>query len=710
MLRFFSRAVVASLLFIGSLTQPMAGQARPVLARAGAPDTHPSLHITRRELVAEGHVFGSAGSYEKIVGTIDFQLDPADPRNAAITDLDKAPRNAAGRVQYSTDVYVLHPIDPSGWNHRVVYEVNNRGRKTMLGPYDFAIANNDPTALEDFGDALLLNRGYALVWAGWQGDLLPAPNLMTVRVSLATEADGSPIQQRIAVEYTDDLSFPPDGSATCVALSGAAPYYAYPPVPAEMANAQLWVRDSDSSEPPAADIPKGALVPQDQWSFASPTQLCLPSGFQGGKVYELDYVATNPLVLGVGYAATRDVLSFFRYASADEQGTPNPLDIDGGVQHVLGYGSSQSGAYVRDFIYQGFNEDLAGRRVMDGVHVHIGAAFLGQGENYRFGQLNPWSDQHRGRIYPSVTFPFNWGVRENPLVVNGTTRGPREDGILKRPETDPLVVQTNSSNEFRWGGAGLVATDGFGHDVALPDNVRYYVLAGTQHAAGVGATPTMGICQQPNNPTNQAPAMRALFTALDQWVAERAEPPPSRYPTVAAGTLVSPEPASMGFPAIPGVKYAGVYNAMGEKDYGPGVSGNRGVITNWHPAFVATYKVLVPRSDALGMDLGGLRVPNAGVPIATLTGWNLRRAPYTEGDLCGLSGMFLPLPETDSKAVSSGDPRPSLETLYGTHAGYVQAMTDYVNELVQDRYLLPEDAAQAIQDAAASDVLNTGSG
>jgi alpha/beta hydrolase family protein len=167
---------------------------------------------------------------------------------------------------------------------------------------------------------------------------------------------------------------------------------------------------------------------------------------------------------------------------------------------------------------------------MDGVHVHIGAAFLGQGENYRFGQLNPWSDQHRGRIYPSVTFPFNWGVRENPLVVNGTTRGPREDGILKRPATDPLVVQTNSSNEFRWGGAGLVATDGFGHDVALPDNVRYYVLAGTQHAAGVGATPTMGICQQPNNPTNQAPAMRALFTGLDQWVTEGTEPPPSRYP------------------------------------------------------------------------------------------------------------------------------------------------------------------------------------
>jgi alpha/beta hydrolase family protein len=203
--------------------------------------------------------------------------------------------------------------------------------------------------------------------------------------------------------------------------------------------------------------------------------------------------------------------------------------------------------------------------------------------------------------------------------------------------------------------------------------------------------------------------MRALFTALDQWVTDATEPPPSRYPTVADGTLVTPDPASVRFPAVPGVKYAGVYNAVGEKDYGPGVSGNRGVITNWHPAFIATYDVLVPRSDPLGIDVGGLRVPNAGVPTATLTGWNLRRAPYMDGDLCGLNGMFVPLPETDAQAASSGDPRPSLETLYGTHAGYVQAVTGYVNELVQDRYLLPEDAAQAIQDAATSDVLNAGS-
>jgi hypothetical protein len=372
---------------------------------------------------------------------------------------------------------------------------------------------------------------------------------------------------------------------------------------------------------------------------------------------------------------------------------------------VLGFGASQSGVYLRDFLYQGFNEDLAGRRVMDGVQVHIAGALLGQGENYRFGQLNPWSDQHRGRIYPNVTFPFNYGVRENPLVVEGIVEGPRFDGILKRPQTDPLVIQTDSSNEYRWGGAGLVDTDGFGADVPLPWNVRHYLIAGTQHGAGVGAQPVLGLCQQVNNPIRQAPAMRALFAALDLWVTRRIEPPASRRPTVAAGTLVPPDQASTGFPDIPGVNYSDYYNEMGEKDYGPGVSENRGVITNWHPDFLASYEVLVPKTDELGIDLDGVRVPRNGAPIATATGWNVRAAPYTEGDLCGLQGMYLPLPETRAEAGASGDPRPSLEELYGSHGGYVGAVAVYVARALRQRHLLPKDAIQAIVEAAETDVL-----
>ncbi|MDQ6674695.1 MAG: alpha/beta hydrolase domain-containing protein [Chloroflexota bacterium] len=699
------RGVGAAALLVGALLgRPAPGSASPVDADAAPDPSHAVLHVTARSVVADGHAFGSAGAYERLVGSMDFRLDPTDPRNAVITDLRYAPRDSHGLVAYSTDVYLLRPVDPAGWNHKLVYEVNNRGNKLLFAALQDTAVNNDPTALSDFGNGFLLNQGYALVWAGWEGDRLPATGVLTIRVPTAHQPDGSAIAQRIAVEYTDDLNFPPNGAVNCLPLSGSPAFYTYPAVGADMLSAQLWARPSDSSRPPDVGIPWGTPVPRDQWSFADSTHLCLRGGFQGGQNYELQYLAQDPLVLGLGYAATRDVLAFLRNRPTDAAGTPNPLAEGGGVQHVLGWGASQSGAYLRDYLYQGFNEDLAGHRVMDGVQVHIGGALLGQGENYRFGQLNPWSDQHRDRIYPNVTFPFNYGVRDNPLVRNGSLAGVPTDGILKRP-TDPVVIQTDSSAEYWWGAAGLVDTDGFGHDVALPTNARHYLIAGTQHFVVAGATPVRGICQQPNNPTSQAPALRALFAALDGWATAGIEPPSSLRPTVGDGTLVPPDTGSVGFPALPGVAYSGAYNEAGEKDYGLGVGQNRGIITNWHPTFRATYRVLVPRSDALGIDLGGLRVPQVGVPAATLTGWNLRGEASTVGDLCGLNGMDVPLPATRALAAAAGDPRPSLEMLYGSHAGYVDAMSRYVEGQVGARTLLREDADRAVQQAAASGVL-----
>jgi hypothetical protein len=679
----------------------------------GSATTSAVLHITGTSVVADGHSFGRAGPYEKIVGTIDFQLDPSDPHNAVITDIQNAPRNAQGMVEYSTEFYLLRPVNPQGWNHKLLYEVNNRGNKLILAAMNDASTNlNDPTTVADFGNGFLLKRGYAILWAGWEGDALPATGLLTIRVPTAVQPDGSPITGQIAVDYSEPLDFASDGSTKCMPLSGSAGFYSYPAVVSEMSNAQLYVRESDSPRPPAVPIPQGTLVPKSQWSFQSPTEICLEGGFKSGMVYELDYVAENPLVLGIGYAATRDVVSFFRYFDKDSAGTPNPLATDGGVKYALGWGASQSGAYLRDYLYQGFNEDLSGRKVFDGVDIDVGAAFLGQGENYRFGQLNPWSDQHRARIYPSVTFPFNFGVRENPLVVQGIVQGPRFDGILKRPNTDPLVIQVDSSSEYWWGAEALETTDGFGHDVPLPANARKYLIAGTEHFVIAGSQPTFGSdneCQQLSNPVTRWPAVRALFVALDQWVSEKIPPPPSLYPTVAGGTLV-PNPTDrkgVGFPEIPGVEYDGFYNETGEKDFGPGVVNNGGVITNWHPSFFNTYQVLVPKVDKIGIDLGGVRVPQVGVPIATLTGWNLRRAGFAEGDICGLNGMYLPLPATDQDAAAAGDPRPSLQSLYGTHGGYVAAMAAYVTQQVLQRYLLPEDAAQAIKDAAQSDILRS---
>lgn len=595
-----------------------------------------TLRIARQETVAGGYQFGPAGAYEKLVGTIAFEVDPADPRNAAIIDLDRAPRNARGLVEYDTDFYLLRPLDMDRWNGKLFFEVNNRGNKRTFNYVQTSAASqprlNDPTAPEDFGDAFLLRQGYAIAWAGWEGDVLPGGGRMTIRLPVPREADGGPIAQRIVVEFHDRY-FAPDGSTTRLPLSGSPDFASYPAVGGEMANAELRVRPSDSPRPSGPDIPAGTLVPRDQWSFASPTEIALPGGFQPGQVYELSYVAQDPRVMALGYAATRDVVSFLRHSSRDSAGTPNPLAVGDGVTHVLGQGISSSGMYLRDFLYQGFNEDLAGRPVFDGLSIHIPGAhklFL----NYRFAQPNPFSVQHRDRYMPYVGFPFNYGVRENPLVAGGTMDGPSEDGILKRPATDPLVIHTDTSTEYWQFQAALVNTDGFGRDVPLPAGVRQYLLSGLHHAVTPGAPPALGLCQQPSNPTHAGPALRALITALDGWVTAGTPPPPSRRPTVADGTLVPTDRASTGFPAIPGVAYNGLYNAAAERDFGPRVAGNRGIIDNWrHAVVLQEYEVLVPATSRVGIDEGGVPVPQVAVPTATLTGWNLRRAPHTEGDI-----------------------------------------------------------------------------
>jgi hypothetical protein len=664
------------------------------------------LHTTSRELVANGHAFGDAGPYEKIRGTVELQVDPNNPRNAIITDIELAPRNAEGLVTFDADFMILRPADMSRWNRKLVAEVNNRGNVLLFIALAGTSGGNDPSTVADFGNGLLLEDGYALAWVGWAPDVRPGGGRQTIRVPRPTFADGTPVRQRITIELADEFNFPVDGSATCVPLSGSPTIAGYPAVLSEAASAELLVRTSDSPRPSAPWIPLGTLIPRDQWFFDGPDRICLTGNFQPGKVYQLNYVAEDTRIMGLGYAAWREFGAFLRYRAADDAGVPNPLAPHGGVAYSIIFGASQSGVYLRDFLYQGFNEDLAGRRVFDGMHVHIAGA-VKLGLNYRFGQIHPWSTQRRDRHIPQVTFPFNYGVRINPLVAAGLMSGPLYDGILKRPATDPLVVQTDSSNEYWWAQASLVDTDGFGNDVPMPSNARHYVITGTQHFARAGAVPALGTCQQLNNPVHQGPAMRAIFMNLDAWVSQGIAPPASRRATVRNGLLVPPENREqVGFPAIPGVTYNGFYNALGELDFGPSARENRGIITNWgHPPVIAEYRVLVPKVDNLGIDRGGVEVPQVGVPTATLTGWNLRRAPFAEGDLCELNGMYLPLAETEADKRDAGDRRPSLEELYGSHRGYVNAVSHFVRESVRDRFLLSQDAAQAIEDADRSDVL-----
>jgi hypothetical protein len=372
--------------------------------------------------------------------------------------------------------------------------------------------------------------------------------------------------------------------------------------------------------------------------------------------------------------------------------------------------------YYRDYLYQGFNADEQGRRVCDGVFIDIPGVqklFL----NYRFAQPNPFTVQHRERYVPDTNFPRTYQVRNNPLFGHDDDgerdddrdgdHGEERDGILKRPQTDPKVIHTDTATEWWQFRSSLVDTDENGRrDLRHPHDVRRYLFASKQHFPTKGATPTRGTanrqCQQVSNQSHYGPSARALLAALDDWVRRDRPPPDSRVPRIADGTLVPPDQASTGFPRIPGVTYSGRYNGSGDRDFGPRVEGNSGVIDNLVPVVLSRHRVLVPRVDKVGNDLGGIRQPEVEVPTATLTGWNTRTAEFTDGDLCDLNGMTIPLLRTRAERMAAGDPRPSLEELYRSHQDYVSKVAASARALQAQRLMLQEDVDAYIAEAMAA--------
>jgi hypothetical protein len=455
--------------------------------------------------------------------------------------------------------------------------------------------------------------------------------------------------------------------------------------------------------------PERAILP-DRWAFATcdrdastgqvdhvspnPQSICLFDGFDPTQLYELTYTARDPRVSGIGFAATRDFISFLRHADADADGTPNP--IAGQISTVICSGGSQAGHYLRSYIYQGFNEDTAGRKTCDGTIVITGAAQKSE-LNSRFPNPEHSTAWSRGGIYPRVIFPFSYGVTTDPITG-------RTDGILKRPASDPLVMQIDTENEYWQSNASLVGHDGLGHPLSLPENARYYVMAGAQHTSGTPSA--MSICQQPTNPMSYAVFTRALLVALDEWVRDGTPPPPSRYPRADDATLVAVDQAT-GFPAIPGVTFLPYPTPAAARDYGPSF-GPAGGIPTMMPGVVLPgkeYRVLVPTTDSDGHDVAGLRRPDeVEVPLATHTGWNTRRAGFREGELCGLNGMLVPLARTQSERLETGDPRPSIEERYPTHADYVARIEAAATALHDQRYLLDEDVQAMLRAASERDV------
>ncbi|HSN93066.1 MAG TPA: alpha/beta hydrolase domain-containing protein [Anaeromyxobacteraceae bacterium] len=722
--------LLAPLLAIAFTLSPLAASARVT-----------RLEIASRELVAGGAPFGAAGPYEKLTGTVYFEVDPRNAHNAAVFDLDHAPRNARGLVEFSADAVILRPVDMRLGNGALLFEVNNRGNKISGTMYDSnspAANGNDPRSANDFGTGFVLREGFVWAWVGWGADIAPGNSRLTVSFPIAMQ-DGRPITERILTEFCDrNFGGAAPGTLFTLPLSGSAAFKSYEAVSADpvQAEAELRARPSDSPRPSGPEIPAGELVPTSRWAFGrcpsgaaslvpGTTDLCVFDGFRNDRVYELRYRATGSPVMGLGYVTSRDFVSFLRHAQADDAGNPNPA---AGIDTTLCAGISSSGMYYRDYLYQGFNADERGRRVCDAVHIHIPGVqklFL----NYRFAQPNPFTVQHRERYVPDTNFPRHYAVERDPLTG-------RADGILKRPATDPKVIHTDTSTEY-WQfrsslvdtdedgtfdldrrdradeedapGAGGLGTGRGGFEPRAHPDVRRYLFSSMQHYVARGVIPTRGVgnrqCEQVSNATNPGPSARALLMAMLAWVREGRPPPESRVPRIDEGTLVPPDRASTGFPAIPGVTYTGRFNGSGERDFGPRVQGNRGVIDKLSPDVLSVHRVLVPRVDAVGNDVAGIRQPEVAAPVATLTGWNTRTEEFTAGDLCDLTGMTVPLSRTAADRVAAGDPRPSLQELYGDHAGDVKAVESVARSLAAQGLMLDEDVTWYVEQAEASSVL-----
>lgn len=697
----------------------MAPLALSALALAGGAMPHDAqarvtrLVVERTRVFADGAVFGAAGPYQRLDGVAYFAVDPRDPHNAGIVDIDRAPRNAAGMVEFSAPFFVLKPADISRGNHKVFLGINNRGSKQALGYFNNVPpgpGQNDPITGADAGDGFLMKQGWSVVDVGWQGDVLPGDARMVPSLPVAAQADGSPIVGPVRIEYSD-RTIPRKGAFSLTlegGLTGGSPMFdSYETADTNTAASTLTMRDAvDGRKTPiSADRWAFGACPQGPATLTPSTRdICLFDGFKPDRLYELIYPAKNPKVLGLGYVVTRDLASFLRNQTHDDVGHPNPLaasPTEVGVTRVYAFGSSSTAMYLREFLYLGFNEDEAGRRAFDALWIHKSGAHR-LFANVRFADPNTYSreDDRQDFLSASVA-PLTYQVARDP--VSGIT-----DGLLKRPGSDPLVFDTDTSSEFWQMNASLKVHDGRGRPIAPPPRkVRLYLLNSLQHN-GVAPVPVpgpAGVCLNDTNTTFHGPTMRALLGALDDWADKGIAPPPSNFARLEDGGLVSVSEYAALFPSIPGVAKPGVVNGVNVLDYGPDFGSTGGRLTVLPPKHGAAYAVRVPRPDRDGLDVAGVTPIEVAAPIATLTGWNLRAAGARAPHLCALAGSYIPFKATRLDRLRAGDPRLSLEERYRTHAGYVAAVKRAAKDLVRRRFLLPEDAAAYVRKAEDSDIL-----
>ena len=653
------------------------------------------IRIESQRPFADGLEFDGTRSYERLDGKAIFRVDPTAPAQTRIVDLDKAPRDSQGLVECSTDICILRPALPTRGNGRLLFGYGNRGNKRELQFFNDAPSTNDPLTAADAGNGFLMRRGYTIVWAAWEGDLLPGGGRMLMHPPIASEAD-QPITGVVRTEFIvhrDDVySFP---------LSGQTSTYTYPSVSMNTADARLVRRRYPSSDPQT--IHPGA------WQFArlesgfgmdaqgveavvvaSERHIYLPEGFEPGWIYELTYTARDPLVLGLGHLVVRDLVSFLKYESYDSVGNPNPIPL---IEKAYAWGRSQTGRCIRDFIHQGFNADASTRRVFDGVLPHVSGGGL-MWMNHRFAcVVMPAGQEYEVHLTPADRFPFSYASSTDHITgVN--------DAILKRPDTDPLVIHTQTSTEYWQRRGSLVHTDTQGNDLEQPDTVRIYAWASSQHFADPNLDkPERGVAQHLENVVYTSMFFRAMLDALDRWATTGESPPPSRIPTRTDATLVSSEEWKQQFPAIPGVATPRAVNSLPHMNFGPDAA--NGIITMQPPEVGELYTVLVPAVDQDGNEIAGVRAPIVGAPLGTYAGWNLRSRGFGHGAMLEFTGSYLPFSDSPDERLATGDPRPSVLERYTTPAAYQDAIEKVSRRLVAEGLMLEEDVSRAVERAAS---------
>jgi hypothetical protein len=590
-----------------------------------------------------------ASGYEKIAGTLYFAVNPKDPHNTIVVDLDKAPRNAAGLVEFSSDVYIIKPKDAARGNGAVLVEVSNRGGRGAVRLFNRGGPTPDPVSEADLGDRFLMRFGFTVAWVGWEFDVGADPGLLRIHVPQAAEP-GKPITGVVRATFTPSARVP---DVTVRDLAS------YEPIDPDGSDSQLSVRSSV--------LARGEPIARPRWHLTGHT-VTLDGGFEAGKTYEIAYRAANPPVAGLGFVAMRDFAAWLK----------RQPDAVVPVRYAYAFGASQSGRYLRNFLYEGFNSDERDRQVFDGVMAHIAGAA-------RINLNARWSTPVGLGVHSATAFPFADVSLRDP--VSGA-----EEGLLDNARArahQPKIFYTNTPVEY-WGTGRVAAlvhsTPDGSADLRLPDNVRVYFFAGTQHTPG-RFPPTVGAGQQKDNPVDYNWTLRALLLAMHKWVSAGAPPPPSAYPMLADRTLVKADAIS--FPAIPGVASPRGLTA-GPRVENPWITGGAGA--------GAPLPLLVPAVDQDGNERAGIRLPDVAVPLATYTGWNFRH-PSTgaPGELVSLLGASIPFPVTAAVRAAAKDPRRSIEERYPTRDDYIDRVRAAADALVRKGYLLVDDIERIVQ-------------